>query len=252
MKRIFLLLASLMAFFVSSFAQAVTADLTKANAAYGVQEYEKAASMYEDVLNRGSESAALYYNLGCAYAKLDKLAPSILNFERALLLDPGNDDVMANLEMVRAKVVDEVDPVGKLLLARAYDSICSWFSSDAWAYGSLAFFYLLLVMAGLFFFSHVSLVKKVSFFVGIFAILLMVATMVFSSSAKAKASSHEYAIVFSPSVTVKGSPEDAGKDVFVLHEGTKVKIKRTHNKWFEIQLADGRVGWVKENVAERI
>ena len=183
---------------------------------------------------------------------MGKLAPSILNFERALLLEPGNDDVQANLEMARSKVVDEIDPVDRFFLMRIYDSVCTWISSDAWAYWSLFFYYLLLVMAGLLFFSRIAFLKKMAFFTGILSVLLMAATMAFASSSKEKATTHDYAIVFSPSVTVKGSPEDSGKDVFVLHEGTKVKVKRAYNKWFEIQLADGRVGWVKETAAERI
>ena len=84
MKRLFIVLAMVMASVVSSFAVVPTSDFTKANAAYGVQDFENAANQYEDILKRGSESAALYY-LGCAYFKLGKLAPSILNFERALL-----------------------------------------------------------------------------------------------------------------------------------------------------------------------
>ncbi|MCQ2217600.1 MAG: tetratricopeptide repeat protein [Paludibacteraceae bacterium] len=252
MKRFFILLVSVMAVVFSSFAVVPTSDFTKANAAYGVQDYEGAANQYEDILKRGSESSALYYNLGCAYFKLGKLAPSILNFERALLLEPGNDDVLANLEMARSKVVDEIDPVDRFFMMRIYDSICNWISSDAWAYWSLCFFYVFLIMAGLFFFSHVSMLKKVAFFTGVLAILLTVATMAFASSSKSKATSHDYAIVFESTVTVKGSPEDAGKDVFVLHEGTKVKVRRAYNKWFEIQLADGRVGWLKETAAERI
>ena len=252
MKRLFIVLVWIMASVVSSYAVVPTSDFTKANAAYGMQDYENAANQYENILKRGSESAALYYNLGCTYFKLGKIAPSILNFERALLLEPGNDDVQANLEIARTKVVDEIDPVERFFLLRVYDSIWSWISSDAWAYLSLGFFYLLLVMAGLFLFSRITLLKKIAFFTGILSLLLLVATMAFSSSAKSKATTHDYAIVFSPSVTVKGSPEDSGKDVFVLHEGTKVKVKRAYNKWFEIQLADGRVGWVKETAAERI
>lgn len=252
MERVFILLVSVFSFVVSTYAVVPTEDFTKANAAYGVQDYEGAVNQYEAILRRGSESASLYYNLGCAYFKLGKLAPSILNFERALLLDPGNDDAMANLEMARTKVVDEIDPVDRFFLVRVYESVCSWISSNAWAYWSLGFFYLFLMMAGLFFFSHISGMKKASFFVGVFAALMTVATMAFSSSSKDMALSHDYAVVFSATVTVKGSPEETGKDVFVLHEGTKVKVKRTHNKWYEIQLADGRVGWVKEGVAERI
>lgn len=252
MKRVFILLVSVLSFVVSSYAVVPTGDFAKANAAYDAQDYQGAANQYEDILRKGSESASLYYNLGCAYFKLDKLAPSILNFERAHLLDPSNDDVTTNLEMARSKVVDEIDPVDRFFMLRLYDSVCSWISSNAWAYWSLAFFYLFLAMVGLFFFSRVSSLKKVSFFTGIFAFLLTLATMSFASSSKEKATLHDYAVIFSATVTVKGSPEDTGKDVFVLHEGTKVKVKRVHNKWMEIQLADGRVGWLKESVAERI
>ena len=55
---------------------------------------------------------------------------------------------------------------------------------------------------------------------------------------------HEYAIIFRPSVTVKSSPADSGTDLFVIHEGTKVKVRETLGSWSEIELSDGNIGWM--------
>ncbi|HOI26719.1 MAG TPA: tetratricopeptide repeat protein [Paludibacteraceae bacterium] len=235
------------------FASADVSQLTKANAAYGAEKFEDAVNMYEDILRAGSESPAVYYNLGNSYYKLGKIAPAILNFERVLLLNSNDQDAQYNLEMAKAQTVDKIEKVDRFFLLRIVESMELWFTSNGWAYISIISFILMLVCTGLFVFSSVASLKKVAFFSGIVLFLFCFVSMYFSAESKSKFTSHEYAIIFAPSVTVKSSPDNSGKDIFLLHEGTKVKITSDFgNKWLEIQLEDGTTGWVLKTAAERI
>jgi SH3-like domain-containing protein len=52
------------------------------------------------------------------------------------------------------------------------------------------------------------------------------------------------AVIFSPSVNGKSSPDASGTDLFVLHEGTKVSIEDKVGEWYEVKLSDGNKGWI--------
>lgn len=86
--------------------------LKEAEVAYTKEDYAKAIELYEGILKSNGESAAVYYNLGNAYYKAGKIAPAILNYERCLLLDPGDSDARFNLQMARQKTIDKIEPVG--------------------------------------------------------------------------------------------------------------------------------------------
>ena len=95
----------------TEFAAAKISDdnVTKAegDSAYMRYDYASAIQIYESLLKKG-EAAEIYYNLGNSYYKADDIAKAILNYERALLLQPGNADIRANLEIARSKTIDKV------------------------------------------------------------------------------------------------------------------------------------------------
>ena len=102
-KIVFFLLVQFVA--IGAFAQ--EAAIKEAEVAYTKEDYGKAIELYEGLLKTHGESAEIYYNLGNAYYKENKIAPAILNYERALLLDPGDGDIRFNLQLARQKSVDK-------------------------------------------------------------------------------------------------------------------------------------------------
>ena len=225
--------------------------LIEANTEFEAGNYTKAASMYEEILKEG-ESAAIYYNLGNTYYRLGRIAPAILNYERALLRDPGNEDIRYNLEFANYQTIDKFKPVDRFFLLKWIDGLSSLYGTNAWAYISIFCFILMLILVGVFVFVRVTWMKKAAFFTGIAVLLISITAFNFSKSQKEKLLMHEYAIIFSPTVTVKSSPDTSGTELFQLHEGTKVRIKRTLGNWIEIQSVDGNVGWVESSVLEAI
>lgn len=218
--------------------------LSKAGSSYSKGRYSEAAAIYESLLAKNGPSDKLYYNLGNAYFKSDRLAPAILNYERALRLNPSDQDAQFNLSMCEAKIVDKIDPIGMFIVVRFYKSIGQLFNSNNWAFISIAFFLLFIGSLCAYFFAKVLWLKKSGFFAGIAALGLSLLSMVYSAEASSKILHPNEAVLFSLSVTVKSSPDKSGTDIFVLHEGTKMKIRGTLGEWSEIELEDGNVGWL--------
>ncbi len=109
-------------------------DVTKAegDSAYIKDDYATAIQIYESLLKNG-ESADVYYNLGNSYYKAGEIAKAVLNYERALLMKPGNSDIRANLEVARAKTIDKVEPVPEVFFVSWTKALINSMSVDAWA-----------------------------------------------------------------------------------------------------------------------
>ena len=224
-----------------------------ADSAYAEADYATAIHIYEQLLATHGESSAIYYNLGGAYYKMDEIARAILNYERALLLDPSNADAKFNLELANSKVVDKSAIVNELFFVHWYRDFTAIMSADAWSKVAILCFIILISCLALFIFSKKSKTKKIIF---IFALLSLVCTIlanVIASSQTAKLLHRESAIIMEPSVTVRSTPSANGTELFILHEGKKVKIKDDSMKaWKEIEIEDGNIGWLPAEAIERI
>lgn len=219
---------------------------------YAEGKYADAADIYTNILAEGKESADLYFNLGNCYYKLGENTRAILNYERSLLLNPGDDMVRYNLKMAQQAIVDKIEVLPELFLVRWYKALVAYFSADQWGYISVGFFVLFLIMAALFFYSRSIGVKKTGFMIGVFAFLLTLATIFFAMRQDKRITQREYAIITTPSVTVKGAPDNSGTSLFLIHEGLKVRVVGELGNWYNIRLADGNEGWVAKTDLEKI
>ena len=245
-----LLLGLLLGWFLPLCAQEST--LKEAEEAYAKEDYTQAIELYESVLKSYGESAMVYYNLGNAYYKAGKVAPAILNYERALLLNPGDSDTRFNLQVARQKTVDKIEPIGEFFLTRWIGTVEDVYSADGWAKWGVASFVLFIGCLVLFFFSKWIRLKKIGFFAGICFLLISLVANLFADGQQDKLLHRADAIVFASTVTVKSSPDASGTDLFILHEGTKVTIKSTLGEWSESQLEDGNVGWMPSKEIQQI
>lgn len=229
-------------------------NVTKAegDSAYIRNDYAAAIQIYETLLQNG-EAAELYYNLGNSYYKVDNIAKAILNYERALLLQPGNVDIRANLEIARSKTIDKATPVPELFFVAWTKSLINSMSVDAWAKLGIVFFILLLISLYLFFFSKQITWKKTGFISGLTFLAFIILSNIFASQQKDGLVNRNEAIILSPSVTVRSTPSESGTSLFILHEGCKIEIKdNSMREWKEIRLEDGKVGWLPASTIEVI
>jgi tetratricopeptide (TPR) repeat protein len=224
----------------------------QAEAFYVQGRYAEAAEKYELIVRGNQESSKLYYNLGNAYYKSGENTKAILNYERALLLNPSDNDARYNLKIAQRQIVDKIEELPVIFFVRWYNSLVSFFSADQWAYLSIALFVFFLVSITFFFYSSTVWLKKTGFSVAALTLFLTVATVVFTSKQNVHVEQRNAAIIMAPSVTVKGSPDGSGTDLFVVHEGLKVEVKEKLGDWYNIHLQDGNEGWVRQNDLEII
>ncbi|MDP2339017.1 MAG: tetratricopeptide repeat protein [Bacteroidota bacterium] len=249
MKRLFnTILAILLT--ATVFAQADL--LQKANDYYTKDQFKQAIDVYNQILMTNMESPELYFNLGNAYFKNKQYTLAILNFERAKLLAPDDEDISFNLQVANQKVVDSIQELPGIFILRWWNSLINSQTTDTWAVMSIISFVIFLVMFGFYFFARTSEVKRLTFWSGSFLILFSIFSWSFAAQQKSRLVNHAYAIVMQPTVTVKSSPSEKGTNLFVIHEGLKVKITDKLGDWVEIRLADGNKGWLLIETIERI
>ena len=224
-----------------------------ANAAYAEGRWDAAVSGYEMISDMGLESAALYCNTGNAYAKSGNVPMAILNYERALKADPSYEAAAYNLELMNTRIQDRIDPVPEFFLKKWLSAISYIMNSDAWAIVSLVLLGLTLAMFLLFLLAPSVAGRRTGFFIGLVLLVFMSFALGFSISQKKTYMNADKAIVMRPVVSVKSSPStESSKDLFILHEGTKVTVLDQVGTWNNISLADGRQGWLPASDMERI
>lgn len=231
--------------FVLQFAFA-NEQMQRANTLYSESKFEAAAEAYEQLAKTGLVSHELYFNLGNSYYRIEKYTKAVLNYERALLLESNDEATLANLEIAHNYVGDKVEAVPEFFLNQWYRTVFLSFSVDTWAFASIVFFFGVIAGLSFYFFSQNIAVRKLGFYLAIAALFFTGTCMWFGNEHHNYVVNHNYAIVYTSSLTVTSAPNDQGSELFVVHEGTKVRMMKKNGNWREVKLADGRVGWVKE------
>ncbi len=225
---------------------------TLANRQYQQNEFSLAAKSYQQLTEKGIQTPEIFYNLGNAYFKNGYLGYAILNYEKAKLLDPHDDDIAQNLAIANARVTDKIDMIPDFFIKRWLYHLINLMPSNTWAMIGLGTFAAMLAMFMLYFFSGNIAIKKFGFYSTV--ALLLISMLAYWCAVKRKkyVTENYAAIVVEPSVSIKSSPDTEGNNVFVLHEGTKVMIIDSIESWKEIRLTDGNKGWLESKAIQPI
>lgn len=228
--------------------------ITKENAdnEYKKGNYQQAIKDYKELLKSG-KSAELYYNLGNAYYRTDNITYSILCYERALLLSPSDDDTKLNLQIAQSKTIDKITPEPEMFLVQWYDSVVNFIGIDAWAAVSIACLVIAFILLSFYFFSSKIGTRKVGFFGSLLFFAVFLLSISCGYQQKSQYDNRKGAIVISPSLQLKDVPDKNGKDIAVIHEGTRVDIiDDSMSDWKHVRLGDNREGWLQKNQIENI
>ena len=221
--------------------------------AYSDGNWADAARAWSDLRALGLESPQLYCNLGDALFKQDDLAHAILNYERALKLDPSYADARHNLAFAQTQLQDKIEAVPELFLSVWGRKLCWLLPSDTWAALFLVLLAAALACALLFLLGRRVAARKTGFIAGIVALVLALLCVSFAFWQRSDYRKADSAIVTRAVTTVQSAPgRDSAKDLFVLHEGTRVRLLDSVGSWRNIELADGRQGWLPEDDLEVI
>ena len=234
----------------------------KANAEYDKDNYAGALKLYLQVAQEEGTSSDLYYNIGNTYYRMGDLGHAVLNYERALILNPGNEDARTNLEFVNSKIQTKITE-DKSFVIQLIDNFVEWQSSNSWAVIAAICFVLLIAGILLYVFATTIMLRKVGFFGGGVMLLFVVIAMMCSVSVKSRVETKNKAIVIKPSVTlstVPRIPKDKNEEAFILTSGNKVTIvDSVENKtgeikeiWYDVKADDTHRAWLKSNDVEKI
>lgn len=257
MKHIISFCLSLLALTMSAAPLAQQAD-----SAYNREAYSDAVTLYNEAIATDGASSTLYYNLGNAYYRANSLGKAILSYERALALDPSNEEAAINLNFVRTRIEDAPEDDSSFL-SNLHKGIVSNMSPDAWAWTALILFIILLGTIALYIFSSNVILRKVGFFGGIVMIFVFAYTIAIAYQTAAAYKSHDAAIVIVPTTNLSSAPRSTRGDkekVVPIHEGTKVMIIDSLStpddpnvgKWYDVKINNSSRAWLNAADVERI
>jgi len=234
------------------FAKSNDPTIEAANNAYNKEKYNDAITLYSKVLERGEVASDLYYNLGNCYYRIANYPMAILNYERAKKLNPADADIDFNLRITNTKIIDKIEAVPKLFFIRWWILLSNFISYDYWAIVSITAISLFFVLLFIYLASNTYKIKRTAFWLGFSMICITVFSINFALTQYNNINARNQAVIFTPTVTVKSSPDEKGADKFVIHEGTKVILLDELNNWVKIRIANGSNGWVEKQSFEII
>lgn len=230
--------------------------------AYSAKNYAEAKASFEKVASMGYATADLYYNLGNTYFKLGQqherpyadgeLGRAILNYRRALRLDPTMEDARYNLDIAQDHTND-AEPLPLSVMGSILSGFRGLMSSNGWGILSVVLLVVALSLILLYLLSDKVALRKVSFFVAIAMIFAFVLTTALSIASRSTYEhSTEAVVLCNDVISVHASPDNTSKVIRQPSQGVSVYILRTHGDWTEIEFVDGEKGWVPSKSVERV
>ncbi len=241
MKKIVFLL-----WIVANSVSAQNADslFVAANNFYKNGNFETAIENYQKIASQNLISSELYYNLGNSYYKLNKVGPSIYYYEKALQLDPLNEDVKKNLVFAKRLALDNIKELPQTFLQKLNTDYLQKLSYDQWAILVIVFSIVGSILFLLFFFEERPSKKRLYFATSVGSFLFLISSLLITNKQYHLSKNNTEAIVFADKTEVRNAPTLNSEKVFTLHEGTKIIVLDRVDNWKKIKLADGKIGWI--------
>jgi tetratricopeptide (TPR) repeat protein len=226
--------------------------LQQANDAYQSNKFEDAIALYNKVVDLQFESVTLFYNLGNAYFKSGNNAKALLWYERALRLDPNNEDIVHNIAFVQQKLIDKIEILPELFIVKWWNACSGLLTGHRWAIFSIIACSLFALCLLLILLIRISWVRSISIFIVILTLFLTVFSIIFAKKETSRYIQNPEGIIMTSVINVKSTPNEKGSDLFVIHLGLKVGIIDQLNEWVEIRVPNGEKGWILSSQIEEI
>ena len=211
--------------------------------AYKKGQYELAIQEFESILSNNWDSPELYYNLGNAFFRSGNTAGAVWAFESCLNLSPTHSDAKYNLKLANLKVIDRMGLPDPPLYLQWYLGLKEQFTSTTWINITLFIFFLFslsVTVNRLFLFSLVQNLRGVILTI-FFITLLLTFHSIWTDN------SLNLGVIYSLKAEVRSEPNTFSTRLFEVHEGLKVSINQLENDWVEIELLDGKTGWISND-----
>ena len=251
MRRIIAFIALLSASFFT-FASVDDSLMQQGNTAYQNGDYDLAIDCYQEIIDHGNEGAILYYNLGNAYFKAKQTADALLWYERALRLDPSNEDIKHNITYANLQITDKIEVLPELFIVRWWNGLSKSMTVTGWAVMAVVFGAIFALSIALMLASRRRWLSVTAVALAFISLLIAIFSLIFASKENKRYVNQPEAIVMQSVVNAKGTPNESGTSLFVIHEGLKVAVTDRVGTWVEIKLPNGEKGWVEASSIEII
>ena len=251
-SMILFLIAVTLTVYSNAYGQSPDDLMTEGNKFYQSGQYENALEVYHKVLSQGYESSALYYNLGNAYFKTNKLGYAVLYYEKGLILSPGDEDILYNLRIANARTVDKITEVPKLFIVQWWELLITTFSIQGWSLITIIVYLIFIISIGMYLLSKRMKIQRWAFMSGSTSLSVLIIAVVILISRFNHDASTNYGVLLDSTYTVKIAPDIKSNDAFVIHEGLKFVVEDHLNDWSKIRLLDGKVGWIQDKTFNEI
>lgn len=251
-KRIYILIEALilltLPFTARADVESAAALFQKGNQSYEEGQFSQAVEQYEKISHLGVRNFKVFYNLGNAYFRRNELGKAIINYRRALLLEPRDEDVQANLSFVKLFTLDKIEEQK----INPFSNLLHWFlnllSADEFALLA-SFSYSLSMLFGI-----MVVLRKSRRYFRILFVVFLVLLAIFGSSLLTRMhfDSLEYGVVVVPEAQVRSGPGDDYVLQFTGHEGLEFRVDEKTKEWYRISLPNGIKGWIPSEAVEMI
>ena len=225
--------------------------ISKAISAYNEKEYAVAIDLWKNVLKNYPDNANLHYNLANAYYQNTQTGLSIYHYEKALKIKPDFVQAQINLEFAQKLKIDKFKGQFSLSQSEIFYNIFDFLSINTWAVLSIIFSVVTFIVFGVYYLNNNSRTKKISFSLMFVFLFLSMVSVLITSMQKSFLNKSSFGIVIPKEVLLKEQPRASSKTVLKIHEGSKVVIDETSDKWYKIRLVNDTLGWInKEEIKE--
>lgn len=223
----------------------------QANEQYAKKDYKKAVSNYQSLVDEGFQSFELYYNLGNAYFKSEEVAPALLYYYKAQKLQPGNEEVAFNIHFAEQQTIDKIETPHEFFIASWWKQIFMSTSISKWTtFLRISLFFSVFAFVAYLFLNQLKF-RKIGFYSGSVLLLLTFFFFLAGNAQYRYFKNTQFGIIYSLSTTVRSTPSE-GEKLFILHEGTKVKLLENIGDEVKIALPNGKEGWIPKDVVRAI
>jgi tetratricopeptide (TPR) repeat protein len=225
-----------------------TALFKKGNQSYDEGKFDQAIQEYEKIVDLKIKNSQVFYNLGNAYFRQNQLGKAILNYRRALVLEPSDEDAKANLSFVKLFTLDKIEEQQ----INPFSNMLEWYlnqmSKDGFALLA-SFFYIISVVLGILILFRGA--KKYLLF-GFISFLILLLISGSSLWAKIHLDAQDYGVVVVSQTEVRSGPGQDYVLQFTGHEGLEFRVDEEAEGWYRISLPNGIKGWIPKDSMEII
>lgn len=236
----------------SAFSQQADSLFVAGNDAYSEGDYKKSLQLYDQILDKGYQSEAVYFNLANAHYKLNHVAESIYYFEKAKKLDPSDQAIENNLTYAEQMRVDQIEPLPQPDVKEFTKNTALALSLNTWAWLAIGLGFLALAALIFYFIQTKTSRKRLFFTLFVLFGVLAFSSHVLASTQQKIVENTQYAIIFPEEINVYGEPNPKSDRLFTLHEGTKVSVESEFKGFSKIKLEDGSTGWIKSSQYKKL